>query len=124
MREIEFRGQREDTKKWVYGYLLRMFDEISIMDKKNENLVFPVDKNTVGQFTGKTDSQGTKVFEGDLLEYDEDIFNGVEFITQRKSGVVTFAENGTWCAGRLFSLSAVIANNSKVVGTIYEEKER
>ena len=53
MREILFRGKRADNGEWVYGSLIT-----------ERNLI---DDETVGQFTGLTDKNGTKIFEGDIL---------------------------------------------------------
>lgn len=66
MREILFRGKRV-SGDWVYGYLLKMFGELSIMCLDDENNIYPVNEETVGQYTGLTDKNGKKIFEGDIL---------------------------------------------------------
>ena len=68
MREILFRGKRVDNGEWVYGYLLKMFGELSIMRFDDENNIYPVDEKSVGQYTGLTDKKGTKIFDGDILQ--------------------------------------------------------
>lgn len=69
MREILFRGKRKDNGEWVKGSL---WDEIPgelVGIAQYGSCVFRhVDLETVGQFTGKTDKNGKKVFEHDILQ--------------------------------------------------------
>lgn len=70
-----FRGKQIDTRAWKEGYLLGLQDR---MMGKNKFLIVDemgeyhrVDPETVGEFTGLYDKDGTGIFEGDILQGDE-----------------------------------------------------
>ena len=78
MREILFRGKRIDNGEWLFGDLRHIFHgeyRTHIVDNSNglNNGVsgLEVASSTVGQFTGLTDRNGVKIFEGDIVRYGQ-----------------------------------------------------
>jgi uncharacterized phage protein (TIGR01671 family) len=124
MREILFRGMRTDTKEWVEGVAFpHDNNKVTMLSQHpmDGSLVGKeVDPETVGQFTGLTDKNGTKIFEGDIVRYNDTIHK-VIFCTINGSAFfgITMPDRG-----EIWNFAGITcANKMEVIGNIYDNPE-
>lgn len=67
INNYRFRGKDNITKKWLFG-TLRIENNTPLV---NDRLV---DSDTLGQLAPRQDSDAHLVFEGDIIEFENDVF--------------------------------------------------
>ena len=141
MREILFRGKRIDNGEWVFGYYIKAthnWNEKGIHEDWiatdtvqnggwcNVRGKHAVDPSTVGQFTGLTDKNGKKIFEGDFVKEQDVVHNGEIQIPGHIFSVVM--RNGCWCVIPIYDTDEWDFLNSylpflEVIGNIHDNSE-
>lgn len=119
MREILFRGKRFCDSDWVDGSLF--IDEKKdkheiLVGYVNYRIGWEVDPKTVGQFTGLTDKNRKKIFEGDIL----DVMHQGIFECRWDEGNIEF---GLSNSKESFGIAYVSPNDIFVIGNIHDNPE-
>ena len=125
MRDIIFRGKRTDTGEWVYGapakdshgetVMVESVFECEEYNCRGANCLY-VDENTVGQYTGLTDKNGTKIFEGDIVTLPK--------YGRGKTKSVVYFKGGKFAVdGSNYAFKDICPKNIVVIGNIYDNPE-
>lgn len=130
MREILFRGKRIDNGEWIEGYYCN-YETTCVgggVDKHHRIVPyfasslygFKIDPSTVGQYTGLTDKNGKKIFEGDIVKA---LLSG-----KPSYGVVEYGKTGicAYCAMSHCEKSNYVltcSDDFEVIGNIHDNPE-
>ena len=126
MRELLFRAKTKATKEWIFGYFVKQYDVPQIYVGNGHECVY---EDTLCQYTGLTDKDGNKIFEGDIVkfkhggEFDKKIYYrnyAVEFINtyvtyglRLRNGSIHFP----------FKKATALQHDAEVIGNIYDNPE-
>ena len=137
MREILFRGKSIKTNQWIYGgfhiWEKRQVCALSNDSLKDDEISYVITVNsfadwnmprtmqaveviadTVGQYTGLTDRNGNKIFEGDI----------VNILTENEEiGVIVYEDGGFIVHADKFSIDIIYKINGtdvEVIGNKYD----
>lgn len=137
MREILFKGKRVDNGEWIEGFFAKSGDKTFILIDNDIAVGYVAMKEvlpeTVGQYTGLTDKNGKKIFEGDIIEqirgkdaYGKNLF--VRFCINFSEDYLSYQAfanglKGYSYAGISFAKFCWKNVNNKVIGNIHDNPE-
>ena len=133
MREVLVHGKRADNGEWIEGDLLQIkyynkpIIECKIMPQTPVSSAYPVLSETIGQFTGLTDKNGVRIFEGDICRFKR--FNDVQvgkiifnettasFVMKYQSIVGAYGEKAT------HKMLLSVCDDIEIIGNIHDNPE-
>ena len=135
MREILFRGKRMDNGEWVEGWY-QPETTIKYWDGKQETIGVTisykvedgfledtlVDPSTIGQYTGLTDKNGERIFEGDIVKTSDITHEGVIQIPGESFEIAM--RKGCWVmvCGQNWDFLETNYRYVEVIGNIHDNK--
>lgn len=158
MREIEFRGKRVSNGEWLVsktivrangGFFLVLPNVDVYGDYKNKagvthlccnrGFLAEVAPETIGQYTGMEDRNGKRIYEGDIVKFEDcgeegyEYKEGFDFVNTAK----VIWNNSRWELDDFLSLNSGVAEEmsnchedfvsifyfSEVIGNIYDNPE-
>lgn len=131
MSERLFRGKRKDNGEWVEGFYgihticCEHSTYLSAVISKMPQRIYDcesweVDPETVSQYIGQTDKNGTKIFEGDIVKCTDD--TGIEntfIITWDRRRAMFYLDSPTFKTDFYY----YFADELEVIGNIFTMTE-
>ena len=140
MREVLFRGKRTDNGEWVCGYYTKAR---YFLNKKEMHIIFEPDveafphceftgyeevlPETVGQYTGLTDKNGVRIFEGDICRFKRfnDIYIGKIVFNVKTASFVMWYQSivGAYGEKATHKMLLSVCDGIEVIGNIHDNPE-
>lgn len=120
MREILFRGKRTDNGKWITDSETYIKDGDGTWLSDEELNVVKVIPESVGQYTGLTDKNGTKIFEGDIVRWTDSAGTTNNFVVIWDNHKAMFYLHS---CGYSVDLCDCCAKELTVIGNTYDNPE-
>ena len=117
MREILFRGKSKDNGKWVYGDFCKPCNIVWVDDNISAVCDVYIQEETLGQYTGLKDKNGTKIFEGDIVKTS--ILHDIGCYPYSTEGVVEVK----YIEGCFYPLYDYERGKIEVIGNIHDNPE-
>lgn len=138
MREILFKAKSKDNGEWIYGYPMRHPQAAQVgpyepywnmfvppADPEDSGGVFDIDPDTLCQYTGKSDEDGKKIFEGDIVGFIDFYSTESGYSESSCLGEVIWSKEECCfhVTNRLSAESFEVLDECKVVGNIFDNPE-
>ena len=126
MREILFRGENKTTGEWVQGDLFHYGEQAFIAANNRNAEILP---ETLGQFTGLTNRNGVKIFEGDIvtgIAYSQEWVGNIIWIKEIASFGLNHGHDIAWENSSILKRATKGINDefsAKIIGNIYDNPE-
>ena len=125
MREILFRGKTV-KEQWAYGLLAHIGNAWYISNKAGVATAYEVIPSTVGQYTGLKDKNGTKIFEGDIVQTNKFFLSvglNAKYVIEYDVEIACFI--GTMQKGNVkhFTTFQNDSDQFEVIGNIHDNPE-